>query len=188
MSEILSIEAYLKFEPKKFEKTLERVKIVLMRLDLWNDETKNAFAELAIDGKENGYEYLLLDTMRFYPNKIADFPIKTAFTYISFERKQRRKGILALSRTLDGKRKAQNTGTSTYTAYDTIKKIASETFKEFSQTGVYLTDSNQHGMTFDGIEIQDAELVWNFDYALVPKHIDKLFSNIPADYNQKYLR
>lgn len=66
--------------------------------------------------------------------------------------------------------------------FELIKNLSLELQKQFKDTGVYFTDESQDGNDFDGLRKQDHSLLWQFDYAVIPNHLKRLYSSNPEDF------
>lgn len=56
--------------------------------------------------------------------------------------------------------------------------------KIFQETGVYVTNEMQDGEAFLGLVSRKEEKFWEFDYAIIPSHHNRLYQNIPLDFRK----
>lgn len=69
--------------------------------------------------------------------------------------------------------------------YNLVKSLTFEMHKEFKQTGIYFTNEAQDSSDFEGVRCNNSAQLWQFDYALIPLVLEKLYSKIPPTHKVK---
>jgi hypothetical protein len=63
-----------------------------------------------------------------------------------------------------------------------IIKIMSMFSEVFQETGVFITNEMQDGEAFLGFVTNREKMYWEFDYAVIPSHLNELYKNIPKEF------
>jgi hypothetical protein len=150
---------------------------------LWNDELKIEFDNFKWIVEENGFVYSSISSMPI-KSKYSDIPIRpNVIVYTpaiddSFKDNWITCDLLIESDKLG----CYYSDKSDNSIFDLIKKLTFEMYKEFKQTGVYFTDEAQDNQDFNGIRCNDSSVLWQFDYALIPLSMEKLYSKLPKSH------
>jgi len=189
MAELSNIQTYEKLVGKYYQPILDRFKIVLQRIDLWNDIVKEAFDSFEWKIEDNGFVYPSIMRLDYFKTKFSDIPVRpSVMVYtpaIDNSITDNWVGCELLIKTEMIRR-----GEYLPSTYDFIRSLAIEMQIEFKQTGIYFTDEAQDGQDFDGIR-GDKDKLWQFDYALIPLTLETTYLSTPTTHkivkNENYL-
>lgn len=188
MPELINIQTFEKIEGSNFRPTLNRFSNVLKIIGLWNEEIERAFYNFEWIIEDNGFVYSSTTSLGYLTSKqsvVRIRPLVLGYTpaidqtfkdnWISCELLIESADLLS---PVDGSFQSDT--------FDLVKSLTFEMQREFKQTGIYFTDEAQDGSDFDGIRNNDAEQIWQFDYALIPLTLEKLYSIKPETHNIKH--
>lgn len=183
MPELSNIQTYVKLNDTQFKPSITKFSNILKRLGVWNDTIKTDLESLKWKIENNGMGYFSNPKMEFLPThlNIKVKPLIIAWSpaidktfkgnWISFE-------LLietATIKNLEGNKYKKG-------ALETVKKLATEMAIDFTETGIFFTNESQDGEEFDGLRTGDKNLLWNFDYAIIPSSLLHLYRQKPTQF------
>lgn len=186
MPELNNIETYKKLINYNFKPTLERFRNCLMSIGLWNNKIKAAFNDFKWN-IEDGFVYSSLAELGYFTSKFSTIKIRPHVTvYTPAVDKLFTDNWIGCALLIEAQelRDSSNGLFHSY-AYDLIETLTFEMQKEFKQAGIYFTDEAQDGSDFDGVRCSDFARLWQFEYALIPLTLEKLYSWIPTTHSLK---
>jgi hypothetical protein len=185
MPELSNIQTYEKIDGSYFKPTLNRFSNVLKSIGLWNDEIEKTFDNFEWKAEDNGFVYSSINQPGHFTSKLSDLKIlPQVMVYTPAIDKTFKDNWISCDLLIEAEelRNFSNGQYHSYT-YDLIKSLAIEMQKEFKQTGIYFTDEVQDGSDFDGIRENNKKKLWQFDYALIPLTLEKIYSAKPETHN-----
>lgn len=184
MPELSNIQTYEKLIGEGYQATLDRFKTVLQRIDLWNDEVKQAFDTFEWKVEGNGFVYSSIVQLGHFKTKFSDITVRPLVMVFTPAIDKTITDNWIVCDLLVEAEKLRNFETGDYhkTTYDFVKALTSEMHKEFKQTGVYFTDEAQDGQDFDGVRNINKEKLWQFDYAIIPLTLEQTYSMPPLTH------
>lgn len=187
MPELSNIQTYEKIDGLNFRPTLDRFCNVLKSIDLWNNEIKEAFDNFEWKAEDSGFVYSSITQLGHFVSRLSKVkirPLVMGYTPKIDETFVENWICCELLIEAEELRSFTDGQFHSYT-YDLVKSLAFEMQKEFKQTGIYFTDEAQDGSDFDGIRYNDLAKLWQFDYAVIPSTLEKLYSNKPTTHHIK---
>ena len=187
MPELSNIQTYEKIDGSNFRPTLDRFCNVLKSIDLWNDEIKKTFDNFEWKVENDGFVYSSIMQLDHFTSKLSGVKIRPlVMVYTPALDKTFKDNWICCELLIEAEelRSFANGQFHSYT-YDLVKALTFEMQKEFKQTGIYFTDEAQDGSDFDGIRCNNLAKFWQFDYALIPLTLEKLYLSKPMTHNLK---
>ena len=180
MPELSNIQTYEKLIGDNYQETFDRFSKVLQNIGLWTDEVKQAFDSFEWKVENNGFIYSPAD-IGYFKTKYSDIHVRPlVMIYTTAINKTFLDNWVVCELLLESESlRSFTTGNFHKPTYQLIQKLTTEMAKEFSQTGIYFTDESQDGEDFDGVRTGKIEKLWHFDYALIPKSLEQLYSTPP---------
>ena len=184
MPELSNIQTYEKLNGADYQLILDRFKSVLQRLDLWNNEVKQAFDEFVWKVEDDGFVYSSITQLGHFKTKFSDILVRPlVMVYTPVIDKTNTDNWIACDLLIEAEKlRSFETGNYHKTTYDFVKALTLEMHKEFKQTGIYFTDEAQDGQDFDGFRNINKEKLWQFDYAIIPLTLQKTYSSPPLTH------
>jgi hypothetical protein len=184
MPELSNIQTFEKLIGNDYQPTLNKFIKVLKRINLWNDEIKKEFDEFEWKIEDNGFVYSSITQVNHYKTNLSDIPIRPLVMVYTPAIDKTFKDNWMICEFLIEAEKLRNFHNGQFydTTYELIKKLSNELFIDFRQTGVYFTDEVQDCQDFDAIRCNDSHKLWQFDYALIPITLEKLYSKPPQTH------
>lgn len=184
MPELSNIQTYERINGNDFQSILEKFKTVLQRIDLWNDEVKQAFDVFEWKVKYDSFGYSSIIQLGYYKTKFSDIPVRPlAMIYTPTIEKAINDNWIVCELLIEAEKlRSFTTGNYCKKTCNFVKSLTSEIYKEFKQTGVYFTDEAQDGQDFDGIYNINKEKLWQFDYAIIPMTLEDTYFNPPLTH------
>jgi hypothetical protein len=184
MPELSNIQTYEKLNGEDYLPTLDKFKTVLKRIDLWNDEVKQAFDTFEWKVEDNGFVYSSIVQLGHFKTKFSDTlvrPLVMVYTP-AIDKTITDNWIVCDLLVESEKLRSFKTGDYHKNPYNFVKALTSEMHKEFKQTGIYFTDEAQDGQDFDGVRNINKEKLWQFDYAIIPLTLEETYSSPPLTH------
>ena len=177
MPELSNIQTYEKLIGADYQPTLDKFKTVLKRIDLWNDEVKQAFDAFVWKVDEDGKVYSSIQVGHF-KTKLSEIPVRPLVLVYTPATNETITDNWIVCDLLIEAEKLRSFATGNYhkITYDFVKALTLEMHKEFKQTGVYFTDEAQEGQDFAGVRNINKEKLWQFDYAIIPLTLEQTYS------------
>ncbi|MCR5887666.1 hypothetical protein LRS06_07715 [Hymenobacter sp. J193] len=188
MPELSNIQTYEKINNSNFEPTLNRFANVLKNIGLWNTEIKTDFDSVKWEVEDNRFIYSSVAELGYFTSNLSSIKIRPLFTiYTPAIDDTFNENWIGCEFLIEANeiRSYKNGKLHAY-AYDLVRALVFEMHKEFKQTGVYFTDEAQDGGDFDGVRCNVPEKLWQFDYALIPSSLEKLYSKKPYRHSIKH--
>jgi hypothetical protein len=187
MAELSNIQVYEKIDDSNFRPILDRFCNVLKSIDLWNGEIKTAFDNFEWKVEDSCFVYSSITQLGHFASKLSSVKMRPLVMVYTPAIDATFKGNWICCELLIETEELRNFTDGQFHShtYDLVKALAFEMQKEFKQTGIYFTDEVQDGSDFDGIRRNDLTKLWRFDYALIPKTLDNLYSKKPVTHNIK---
>lgn len=187
MPELSNIQTYEKIDGSNFRPTLDRFCYVLKSIGLWNDEIRLAIENFEWNVDDNGFVYSSITQIGYFTSKLSGIKIRPLVTvYTPAIDKSFKSNWISCDLLIEAEDlRSFNNGQFYNHTYALIKSLTIEMNKAFKQTGIYFTDEVQDGSDFDGIRTYDKEKLWQFDYALIPLTLEKLYNSKPDTHNIK---
>jgi hypothetical protein len=180
MPELSNIQTYEKLNGENYQPTLNRFKTVLQRIELWNEEVKQAFDTFEWKVEDNGFIYSSITRLGHFRTKLSDIPVRPLVMVYTTAIDKTFKDNWIVCELLIQTEMIRSYDYFPET-YNLVEELSSEMHKEFKQTGVYFTDEAEDGEDFDGIR-GEKEKLWQFDYALIPLALEKTYSSPPTTH------
>lgn len=187
MPELSNIQTYEKIDSSNFRPTLDRFRNVLKRIGLWNEEIERAFDNFEWKIEDNGFVYSSITELGHFTSNLSGIKIRPLVMVYTPAIDQTFTGNWICCELLIEAEELRNLSDGQFHnhTYDLIKSLTVEMQKEFKQLGIYFTDEAQDGSDFDGVRCNDQEKLWQFDYALIPLTLEKIYSTKPVTHNIK---
>ena len=187
MPELSNIQTDERIDGTNFRPTLDRFCNVLKSIGLWNNEIKEAFNSCEWKAEDNGFDFSAMAELGYFVSKLSGVKIRPlVMIYSSFIGETFKDNWISCTLLIEAEelRSFADGQFHAYT-YDLVKALSFEMQKEFKNSGIYFTDEWQDGSDFDGIRCNNLSKLWQFDYAVIPLTLEKVYSNKPVTHNIK---
>ena len=189
MPELSNIQTFEKIVGTDYNPTLIRFSNVLKSIGLWNKEIKNAFDKFEWKVGDDGFVFSSIVDLEFYISKLSGVKIRPlVMVYTPALNSTFQDNWICCDLLIEAKNlRSFETGQFHDCTYDLIESLAKEMQNEFRQTGIYFADEAQDGQDFDAIRCNDLSKLWQFDYALIPKELETIYSKPPKTHQVNQL-
>lgn len=184
MPELSNIQTFEKMERDHFEPILDRFSVVLKKIGIWNDEVQNAFNRFVWEKEDDGSMYASITGLPHIESGAVGVSIRPMVVVMTVEKANALPDHwLCCDLLIEAERLRDFSNGQFYsTTYSVVTTLAEAMWQEFQQTGIYFTDELQDGTAFESVVEGNLSKRWQFDYALIPPALEKLYENVPVTH------